>query len=381
MTKRPSVLLIDDPRLGGVQDVLEEIGAHVTTRRTRTLGAQPHAYELVVTTAHTALALGEVFAETARWLRPVWVAFHNQDFLPLRERLRRIGVDFLVHPNANREVLRLLLLRTLYTGTEKRETQRLPVGSEVSCETANDTFAATLLDIGPGGFRLSCGRDLEPGTRLTLVLPPSLSGGAAHRLIGCALREDVSAETDLTERAFAFRFEPVSRPEGPTLHALQEGRAIGSAVTRLGRDESASDLASDPLDEIAAPAKERRELPRGSYLREIRALTTDAADVLLARDLSVEGVRIGPCPDLATGARVEIAIPGAPREEALAIQSVVARDDRENGLYLRFGPLPPNDRKRLERIIAALPPLEWLGDEADGADPRVVVRALRRSST
>ena len=120
MLPRPSVLLIDDPRLDGVHDVLQDLGADVTIRRTPPLTERALGFTTFVSTAHRALEIGNLFEGTARWLRPTWVAFHNQDFLPLRERLRRIDVDFLVHPEVEPEVLRMLLLRALYSGTEKR---------------------------------------------------------------------------------------------------------------------------------------------------------------------------------------------------------------------------------------------------------------------
>ncbi len=200
----PSVLLIDDPRLAAVHDVLLDLGAELTIRRTPPQIERALEYAVFVTTAHTALTIGPLFEDTAHWLRPTWVAFHGQDFLPFRERLRNIDVDFLVHPNVDPEVLRLLMLRALYSGTEKRGSLRMPVGSEVTLELEQSAFAATLLEIGQGGCRLSCAQRVAQGADVTVVLPSTLGSGESIRLNGLVLREEPALEFEAQRIAVQF---------------------------------------------------------------------------------------------------------------------------------------------------------------------------------
>src|SRR4030095_4645426 len=102
MADNPSVLIVDDGELGDVRRLLDELG--VAYRHLRG-GAVP-----------TPLAAPQaLLVSTAR-----------------RAALRRQGYDFLVRPPVHRESLRLLLLRTLYTGEERRRDARVSVGSEVS---------------------------------------------------------------------------------------------------------------------------------------------------------------------------------------------------------------------------------------------------------
>lgn len=374
----PSVLLIDDPRLAAVHDVLLDLGAKLTIRRTPPQIERALEYAVFVTTAHTALTIGPLFEDTAHWLRPTWVAFHCQDFLPFRERLRKIDVDFLVHPNVDPEVLRLLMLRALYSGTEKRGSLRMPVGSKVTLELGQSAFPATLLEIVEGGCRLSCAQPVAQGADVTVVLPSTLGGGESIRLNGCVLREEPALEFE-AQRRIAVRFEAPSSRTASSLESLCEGRAIGTAVTRLGDEENdAATLIVDQLEEIELPAKERRIQPRAAFNEELVGSIDDATQILFARDLSLEGVRVEARGDLRLGDRIAVAVAGSGCAEPLLIPSVVTRSDGDAGFVLHFDSLNASQRQRLERLIAALPPVEWLGDKAGNANELVLLRALVR---
>jgi hypothetical protein len=381
MSPRPSVLLIDDSRLAGVHDVLLDLGAEVTIRRTPPLAERALGYSMFVSTAHTALDIGPMFEGTAHWLRPTWVAFHSQDFLPLRERLRKIDVDFLVHPNIDPEVLRLLLLRALYSGTEKRGSLRVPVGSRVTVEsgdTAVSAFSATLLEIGPGGCRLSSEAAVAQGAAVVVGLPSALGDGEPVWLAGHVVREDPPMDFE-TQRTMAVRFEASASLTVSSLEALREGRAVGTAVTRLGDEESdAAPLIVEQLGEIQLPKKERRVLPRAAFVEQLVGFVSDATQVLFARDLSLEGVRVEPRGDLRAGDRIGVAIAGSGSQDPLLIQSIVTRSHASEDFVLRFDSLNAAQRQRLERMIASLPPVEWLGDEIGEANELVLLRAVIR---
>lgn len=378
MTRPPSVLLIGDDELDPVRDVLEGVGVEVTHRRHRTV--EPELAldrDLLVTTCRVALTGPAPFEGTSHWYRPVWVVLHNQDFLPLRERLRRLGVDYLVHSSANSEVLRLLLLRVLFCGTERRGSPRVPVGAWVRCEVEGRSWSSTLLEIGSGGCRIFAPEQMETGAPLTLELPPALGGGSAVRLTGEVIRVEPDRRRFWMDRnAIAIRFDQRSRLEMEALAALQTGRAIGTVVTRLAdqpSDVAGVDAAGDEGRELP---KSRRTAPRAALERHLAARFGEASCVILGRDLSVEGIRVEPRGDLQVGSGLQLAIPGAVGEEPLWIRSVVARDDGEHGLLLRFDQLEPKQRERLERIVVSLPPVDCLGEGERGSSGVIVMRKI-----
>ena len=161
------------------------------------------------------------------------------------------------------------------------------------------------------------------------------------------------------QRRIAVRCEAPSSRTDSSLVSLCEGRAIGTAVTRLGDEENDdATLIVDQLDEIELPAKERRIQPRAALNEERVGSIDDARQFLFARDLSLEGVRVEARGDLRLGDRIAVAVAGSGCEEPLLIPSVVTRSDGDGGFVLRFDPLYSSPRQRLERLIAALPPLE-----------------------
>jgi hypothetical protein len=131
--------------------------------------------------------------------------------------------------------------------------------------------------------------------------------------------------------------------------------------------------------EVSEPADQnRRTHPRREYLSELAAIGDEGSTILFGRDLSLTGLRVGPHPDLSVGSWVSIALYGRSREEPLLIDAEVLREDAGGGFGLRFGPMQPEQRGWLERLLQKLPDLEALGDEGVEAD-RIVISRLVRS--
>src|SRR4030095_875759 len=115
MADNPSVLIVDDGELGDVRRLLDELGVayrHLRGGAVPTPLAAPQAL-LVSTARRAAVAAGWPAREAGG---PVKIGVVQEDSNALRDALRRQGYDFLVRPPVHRESLRLLLLRTLYTG-------------------------------------------------------------------------------------------------------------------------------------------------------------------------------------------------------------------------------------------------------------------------
>jgi hypothetical protein len=388
--------MIDDGELGRVRHVLHEFGVqidHLTGEWIADHAEGP--YELLVTSVKRATALVEEIDPSALG-KPVWVVFHSQDFLPLRERMRRLGVHFLIHSSVDDDALRLLLLHALYQGPEKRDAPRLPVGSHVLYRDGANTGPVELLDLTAEGCRLLAPHDAEPGREVTITLPPVLARGRAFALPGRVVRVELPPEDPEHDRRISVAFDPLDHESRSRLEAIFAGKVIGTAVTPLAED-SRGEADRGPLERASIESEhvesdaiesetielddiERRRKPRTSYAANVTALTGEASHVILGRDLSPEGMRVEPLPDLRVGAAIRLALYGAPREEPLLVRAVVTRDDGERGTVLRFQESDPALRARIEHLVAAATAIESLGDPSSGERPVVVSKAVARDA-
>ena len=436
----PSVLLVDDGELRQMRSLIQEVGAAVTVEREMALTpANVAGHGVVVTTARTALHGRAPFEGMEPEDRPIWIVFHNQDFRPMRENLRAAGVDFLVNPNVDAETLRLLFLRVVHCGSDRRGTQRVPVGSELNCTIEGERLAVALLDFGTASGRIVAPGRIVPGSELVLELPPGICGSTAVRLAGRVERARVRPGRRGIETVAGVRFDDSYGRHGRALQAIESGRAVGVPVTPLHEDayrvsvegasepveeaeeetttetlqtgaiaasesfaretptagtgedageESIEALIGDLLEEIdptsrplaAGASKERRLLPRGEFQRRIQALQGRALDVMIGRDLSMGGLRIEPREDLSVGDILELAIPGPAREEPLIVRATVVRDGGEHGLGLAFDELPESDRRRLERLTLNLPGVNSLDSWGADADAVLLMRESGRDT-
>lgn len=336
--------------------------------------------------------------------KPVWIAAHGQDFLPLRVRLRQLGVQFLIQSSVGSEALELLLRHTLYTAHEKRDKLRLPVGCAVRCSGADgSSFPAELLDLNRGGCRILSPQPFEFDAPLSVELPEKLAGGEACALAGRMLREEPHASGHL----LVVVFEDLPDFALELVEAILAGKVIGTVVTQLS-DELTEEVAAlrlarpaadtAPMTEVAprtSPTQQPEPVPepqrepepelnarlnrRVEYTREVTVLAGVGDHAILARDLSIGGMRAEPVPEFSLGMRIELALYGPSGHEPILVQAEVARHDDERGTVFCFDPLPRGEHARLERIIAAAPEIYSLmySDEGEAV---VVARGKPRPS-
>ena len=366
MAKGPSVLVVDDGELENVREALDALDVEYAHLRggavPRKLDAPEH---LFVTTARHA-ALAERWPARARG-GPMKIGIVAEDSNALRNALRQQGFDFLVRTPVHREALRLLLLRALYTGEERRRDPRYAIGCEVQCRTGLRRRAATLIELSATGARLLASQPFGLGSRLTLELPRALAGEGAW-LRAKVLRVREGARHRSGEYTIALAFEP--------LRAAQE-RALRTALSRCAAVTGIDAAAGPALPAAGAGTPvDRRKDRRATFASEVASSADEARRVWIGRDISAGGMRIGPDPDVAAGQVFELAIYGEAGEPPIAARARALRNDGAGGVALRFEGLTAAARRRLEALVARLPAVEPLQGGECAALGSVVSRVL-----
>ena len=281
-----------------------------------------------------------------------------------------------------------------------------------------DSVPDSLLVVGAGYIGLELGSVYAAlGSRVSVVeMLPGILPGADRDLVNVLKKrldarfESIAVNTtvaSMTEKdgGVAVTFEGVSQSASERLRAAVLAHAAGPAVLRSpagvedpqGTPEAepaqdapspaAADVgeletdASAPgegpaadAQEAADPAPDRRAAPRRAISRHIFAMDVNATRVLMGRDISIGGMRVDPNPALSLGDELQIAIHVRAREEPLVVKACVSRDDREQGLVLRFRELSDADRQCLEQMIGWLPILTMREDRNE--DLAVIVSEI-----
>jgi len=371
MADSPSVLIVDDGELGDVREILEDLDVHYTHLR-GSAAPQPLAppQRLLVATARRAGVAAGWPGQTDGG--PVKLGVVSEDSNALRDSLRRSGFDFLVRPPVNREALRLLLLRALYTGEERRRDPRVSVGAEVVCRVGLRRRSATLIELSSRGARLLSRQPFPLGARLTLQLPPELTGDPASWLRAKVVRVQEGGPLGAPEHVTALSFEGL-RPETERMLAAALERCAGGPLV-VGSEERGALAAAPP-----APGERRRQR-RAAFNGQVVSLQDEARCVLLGRDISADGMRVAAQPDLMTGRVLNLAIYGAPGEPPIAVRARVVRNDGAAGVALRFDELTGGAARRIEELVAQLPGVEPLQGGECAALGSVVSRVLENEA-
>ena len=98
--------------------------------------------------------------------------------------------------------------------------------------------------------------------------------------------------------------------------------------------------------------------------------------VLVARDLSMSGMRVERESGLELGDRLHLAIYGDAEEEPFLVWATVERIDGSDGMYLGFDEMHPVLAQQLDGVVASLPAVESLHDDEVQAMGTVVTEIL-----
>ncbi len=359
MSSRPRVLLLGDSSAGRAHEVLRSFDIElVVLRGDARLPDLEGSYDLIVATVKATAALGDALEISSLPGKPIWIALHTQDFLPLRERLRSLGVHYLVQSSVSPTTLRLLIVHTLYSGPERRGEPRLPIGSAVLCVNGGTSLDADLIDLTRDGCRLAVLNGLRVSGAIHIELPSKLAGGEALTLRGKVLRTEYAS--DKSRLFVTVRFD---RLEQMLLHRLDQllaGQTIGTVVTRLGAGPSKP--AGIDVKKARVQAAVQEQLSRLVPEVRIGVFLPGGVQMTVGRDLSVRGVRLNPMPALAMGRAIDLAVYGPAHDEPVLVQSSVSSDDGPLGVGLQFEMLAPRERGRLEEIIETASQIELLAD-------------------
>jgi len=383
-----SVMVVDDGELADVRETLVDLSVEFVHLRG---GAVPPRLEppsrLFVTTARRASLVRGWLGE-----RPTCVAVVEEDSVSLRGMLRALGFGYLVRRPIHPTALRLMLLYALYRGEERRASRRVPIGEEVTVRHGLHTQTGLLADLSPHGCRLMCEHPLKEGSRATVQLPPGLIGSTSLSLSAHVLWVDEQEGIDGPTRfTAALRFGKMKAevreciqnlvaavnliPEGENSTRRLPSTVVVPELPRLPRSGASTAfpasprsvaITAEPLD--LEEAKDRRVQPRSHYDQRVLASLEDQMHrALLGRDLSAGGMRIEPHPELETGAGLRLAIYDPDQEAPIVVQAVVQRDCGRGGMAIVFENVDRTTARRLEALVAALPPVERLDDGEAGA--------------
>jgi hypothetical protein len=374
MSPRPGTLILDDGELRDVRAALDQIGVEYTYLRGGAVEGirveMPR--QLLVATPRRALALRGGGRKSGNdpvgpgQRPPVRIVVTSEDSNALRDQLREVGFDYLVRRPIHPGALRLLLLRALYRGPERRVTVRYPVGGVVLYRTGLRRRRATLLEISLRGCRLQAERPAEPDTRISVILPKEFTDARPVSLPGWALRSNPTADGEF-EIAVAFEALRSSAERNLRL-ALKRKIRTPEVLPREAAREPGS---ASPHAEI----RDRRESPRGSFQGEVLAHRDEAERALVGRNLSTGGMLVEQNLELRLGDEATLAIFGRDGEDPLEVRARVVRDD-ENGMALQFFDVDPDDAERLEALVAQLPSVERLADTETEAMGTVVAQIV-----
>lgn len=189
-----------------------------------------------------------------------------------------------------------------------------------------------LRDASPASLGISLqGFAPRRGAKILLLLPTTRTLRWPVAIVARVVRRD---------ETLAVAFTSIPRSARPWLRALIE--TAGSA---------------EPPSPRPAERGQDRRGDRRHYDVHLTALSDRTPHLLVARDLSPEGLRVDLLPWAAPGAELRISFPLPGTSTPIAIAARVARHDGSRGTLLRFDAISSEQRNAIRRLLELLPPL------------------------
>ncbi len=220
--------------------------------------------------------------------------------------------------------------------------------------------------------------DAEPA-KLILDPPETRASDLEHDLsVPVDIRMDLEPDVNADDAADNAGDDPAADPsvdqaDHPSDH---ETTLVDANIDKLFDDPAPAVAAPSRADAVTKADDDRRTTTRHDYDRKVPAFGDRAMRVLVARDLSMGGMRVEPDTGLELGDRIHLAIYGAADEEPFLVWATVTRDDGEDGMALVFENVHEVVAQQLEAVVAALPAVESLHDDEVRAMGTVITEIL-----
>ena len=375
--------MIDDGELDRVQAVLERMPLDWLRCAEPDSGmALELPQDLIISSGPRAMKMPTLTGAGS----PIWVCIYDQDFLPLRERLRDLGVHFLVSGDLAPHAFELFLRQLLNSGEERRLVRRIPLQCDVELSIGRERSSARMLELSRESCVISARRALAPGQQVSLRLPAEYTSDSDLAVTGTVIRATTAPGAGGNRPIVAVvRFDASDPHVIAHVQALLSGNVLGTLVTPLrdephvGQAAAGSCATGSGFEEVQPDQVERRGAPRRNYDRRIEAIRwqrDSGPEVLLGKDLSLTGLCIA-APHRSTvpplRSEVRLALHGRVREEPLVVRAEVVRRERDE-IGLRFLGLATDQIRTLERMLSAAPVVE---DLAVAASARHVLELAR----
>jgi hypothetical protein len=376
-----SVLIIDDGELDRVPAVLERMPIDWLRCAEPDSGvALERPNDLIISSGPRSMRMPPLAGSA----QPLWICLYDQDFLPLRERLRDLGVHYLVSGELAPHAFELFVRQLLNRGQERRSVRRIPLQCDIQLavqvsrsdpkasgvhQAGRDRSVARMLELSRESCVISARRALAPDQRIALWIPSEHVGGGDLEIAGRVVRAIPGSGHRDRETTAAIAFDTSDPRAFAHVQELLAGNVLGTQITPL-REEPGAPCAGTAAEswlsygfDSVEPDVERRKAPRQAWERRVEAICWQGDSeprALLAKDLSATGLCVNAPFLLPLRSQIGLALYGRTREEPLFVRAEVVRSDgREVGL--RFLALSPGQMSALERLLAASPSVEDLG--------------------
>ena len=323
-------VLLDQGELDDIRNVLRELEIGFCQARHATVGTQ---VPLLISTPDQARALARGDAEAPPHRLHLCICRDASDL--------SVPCDLILARPIEPEALRLLARRLDADGADRRLATRVALALPVELVVGDDRRDVVLARASIGGCGLVSPAPVPVGAKLSVDVPEDLTEPRRLRLAGHALSSRETTTADGITYDVSVAFEPLTLSDRVTLRSLMAGHAV--------------DYRPEPQhDEGARPdAGDSRRHARGRYRRRVLAACRGDAAVLLARDLSRDGVAIELQDHFSLGDRIRVALTGVSPEPPLLLEAVLESREHDSG-FLRFCAVDETASDRLDALLRSV---------------------------
>jgi hypothetical protein len=372
----PEALVIDDGELDDIVSILGELGTEPSRESPDSTFSVvtwvPPSRVLVVTARRALLLRLPLHSQPEDF---VAIAVTDSNARTVSAAMHRLGYRYVIRRPVHPMALRALFRQAISQDAGRRRADRETFGCDVGWRIGWRRRSGAMIDVSSRGCQLLARECADVGSRVKIRIPSEAAEGPAFTVAGRVSRCTAARGGGTV---LGVEFEKLSAQIEERIHRVVAARECGpvrlkaapaAAEAGMGPGPSQGAVRAGCEDGPRAGNANRRRRPRIAIRQEVVALDLHAAEVkhlLMGCDLSPEGIRVEPHPELTIDGRLRIALFDSADAEPLTLYALVARDDGPRGWWLRFVGLDLEARARLKRAMKATPSLESLEDPEPG---------------